>query len=119
MKILRADKRGFRFPKCVYPQEWKVAEVAEKIEQVDAAAFILNGLLAVEEEEFYRDWESTGFWNGNSGFNHRILFNKLVAGFEKGYPEGKTINDKIELYVKSLGFTDADIAKFRSIMLEE
>ena len=27
--------------------------------------------------------------------------------------------EKVEAYVKALGFTDADIAKFRSIMLED
>ena len=88
-------------------------------DRTGAVAFILNGLLGVDEEELYRDWESTGFWNSNVWFSHGKLFNNLVKGFNDKFPEGKTINDKIELYVKSLGFTDADIAKFRSIMLED
>ena len=31
---------------------------------------------------------------------------------------GATIHEKVAAYVKSVGFTDADIEKFRSIMLE-
>lgn len=58
-------------------------------------------------------------WNANTWFTHKELFNKLIEGFEKKFPEGKTIHEKVELYVKSLGFTDADIAHFREIMLEK
>ena len=41
---------------------------------------------------------------------------QLVAGFAK-YP-GATARERAEGYVKSLGFTDADIAKVREILLE-
>ena len=34
------------------------------------------------------------------------------------YP-GTCTREKVEAYVKARGFTDADIAKFRSIMLED
>lgn len=85
-------------------------------DRTGAVAFILNGLLGVEEEELYRDWESTGFWNPSAKFNHARLFDFLVAVFDE-YP-GETINERIAGYVKSLGFTDDDIAKFRAIMLE-
>ena len=87
-------------------------------DRTGSVAFILNALLGVDEEQLYLDWESTGFWNANTWFSHKELFNKLIEGFEKEFPEGKTINDKVVLYVKSLGFTDADIAHFREIMLE-
>ena len=33
------------------------------------------------------------------------------------YP-GETLNDRIESYVKSTGFTDADIARLRALLLE-
>ncbi len=85
-------------------------------DRTGALAFILNGLLGVSEEELYLDWESTGFWNKSARFNHARLFNHLIEGFDQ-FP-GKTINEKIEGYVRSVGFTDEDIAKFRSIMLE-
>ena len=88
-------------------------------DRTGAVAFILNALLGVDEEQLYLDWESTGFWNANTWFTHKEPFNKLIEGFEKKFPEGKTIHEKVELYVKSLGFTDADIAHFREIMLEK
>ncbi len=86
-------------------------------DRTGAVAFILNGLLGVEEEQLYLDWEVTGFWNGSHSFRHSRLFDKLVAGFQEKVP-GKTLHEKIENYVLSLGFTKADIEKFRSLMLE-
>ena len=85
-------------------------------DRTGAVAFILNALLGVEEDQLYLDWETTGFWNRGNGFCHEKLFDKLVDGFRKNYPAG-TINESVEKYVLSLGFTDADIATFRGIML--
>ena len=86
-------------------------------DRTGAVAFILNGLLGVKDEDLYLDWETTGFWNGHSSFNHARLFNKLVEGFKEKVP-GATLHEKIENYVLALGFTKADIEKFRSLMLE-
>ncbi len=85
-------------------------------DRTGALAFILNGLLGVPEEELYLDWEVTGFWNSSTRFCHARLFDHLVAGFQKY--EGNSINEKIEKYVLDNGFTQEDIARFRSIMLE-
>lgn len=85
-------------------------------DRTGSVAFILNGLLGVSEEELYLDWEATGFWDSDRHFCHRERFNKLVDGFQR--LPGNTMNDKIEHYVLSLGFTPKDIALFRSIMLE-
>ena len=86
-------------------------------DRTGAVAFILNGLLGVDEEELYRDWEVTGFTNGTADFNHKSRFDKLVAVFDKY--EGATINARVEKYVLSLGFTPEDIATFRKLMLED
>ncbi len=86
-------------------------------DRTGAVAFIVNGLLGVQEDDLYRDWEATGFWNRDPNFSHRDRFNYLVEGFQK-WP-GETINEKIEAYVLSLGFTKDDIATLRDIMLEE
>ena len=85
-------------------------------DRTGAVAFILNALLGVEEDQLYLDWEVTGFWNRSSGFNHAKLFDKLVEGFKKNYP-AETINESVEKYVLSLGFTAEDIATFRGMML--
>ena len=85
-------------------------------DRTGSLAFILNGLLGVDEEELWRDWEVTAFQKEKIDFGHRSRFSKLVKVFD-AFP-GATIHEKIAAYVKSAGFTDADIEKFRSIMLE-
>ena len=86
-------------------------------DRTGAVAFILNGLLGVEEEELYRDWETTGFWNKSVKFNHELRFNRLIDGFRK--LPGKNLHEQIENYVISCGFTKEDIAHFRELMLEK
>lgn len=86
-------------------------------DRTGSLACILNALLGVEEEELWRDWEVTGLVKHGTSFHHEKRFDKLMKGFEK-YP-GETANARIEAYVKDCGFTDADIATFRRIMLEE
>lgn len=85
-------------------------------DRTGSLAFILNALLGVDEEELWRDWEVTGFQSRNVSFNHRARFNKLVKVFDAF--SGATIHERVAAYVKSVGFTDADIAKFRELMLE-
>ena len=85
-------------------------------DRTGAVAFIINALLGVPLEDLYLDWEVTGFWNRDVNFNHEKRFNHLVKVFD-AFP-GATIHEKVAVYVKSLGFTDADIAKFRELMLE-
>ena len=97
-----------------YPNDFHCIAGADR---TGSLACILNGLLGVDEEELYRDWEVTGITNGSDQFNHKRLFDKLIQVFDKY--EGATLNDRIEAYVLSCGFTKDDIAKFRKIMLEK
>lgn len=86
-------------------------------DRTGSLAFVINGLLGVDEEELLRDWEATGFWQPNVGpFNHRSCTDGLFKSFSE-YP-GETINERIEAYVLSLGFSREDIDTLRSIMLE-
>ena len=85
-------------------------------DRTGAVAFILGALLGYDEDALYLDWELTGFWNRNAGFNHKRLFDRLVKGFRDRHP-ADTIYESVEKYVLAQGFTEADIAKFRSIML--
>lgn len=87
-------------------------------DRTGAVAYILNGLLGVDEELLALDWETTGFWNRNNDFRHDKLYDKLVEGFVKKYP-APTVRERLEKYVLDLGFTEDDIAKFRRIMLED
>jgi protein-tyrosine phosphatase len=80
-------------------------------------AYILNGLLGVSDAELALDWEITAFNNPNPRFDYKDRYDPMVAGFMK--LPGATTAEKVANYVKSVGFTDADIAKFREIMLEK
>ena len=87
-------------------------------DRTGSVAYILNGLLGVDEDQLALDWEVTGFWNRNANFCHVKRYDKLVDGFKKNFPADK-VRERLEKYVLSLGFAEADIEKFRSIMLEK
>ena len=86
-------------------------------DRTGAVAFILNALLGVSDEELDKDWEFTVFIYNDQNFGHKTRFDKLRKVFA-AYP-GANTREKVEAYVKELGFTDADIEKFRGIMLEK
>ena len=86
-------------------------------DRTGSLAYILNGLLGVSDAELLLDWEITAFNNPNPRFAHKDRYDHLVAGFQK--LPGATTAEKMVNYVKSVGFTDADIEKFRAIMLEK
>lgn len=85
-------------------------------DRAGAVAFILEALLGVSESDIRRDWEYTERAKGNSHFKYE-KFDSLRAVFTS-YP-GVTINEKVAAYVKSLGYTDADISKFCGLMIEK
>lgn len=80
-------------------------------------AWVLNGLLGVAEDDLMKDWELTCFEYESQSFGHAARIDRFLEGLNKY--AGATMKEKCESYVKALGFTDADIAKFRSIMLEK
>ncbi len=86
-------------------------------DRTGSLAFILNGLLGVDEEELWKDWESHTFIDTNPDFRHRNRMEALSHDFN-ALP-GDTLADKIEGYVISCGFTREDVAAFREIMLEK
>ena len=86
-------------------------------DRTGSVAFVLGALLGVSEEDLYRDWEATGFCINERDFIHRTRFDKLVKVFD-AFP-GRTIHARVRAYVKDLGFTDAEIDRFREFMLED
>ena len=80
-------------------------------------AFIVNGLLGVPPEDLARDWDATMLWNNeHDWFNRNVSYAALLKVIED-YP-GLTLNDRIASYVKSIGFTDEEIARLRGMLLE-
>ena len=77
---------------------------------------ILNALLGVSEEDLWKDYQVTAMWGTVGDLRHFRAFTGLMRAFDK-FP-GATIRERVEAFVKSVGFTDADIASFRARMLE-
>jgi hypothetical protein len=86
-------------------------------DRTGSLAFILNGLLGVDEEELYKDWEATGFGD-NQPFRHETSFMNLIDGLKKAHPQD-TWQEALEAYVKACGITQQEIDSFRGIMLEQ
>lgn len=88
-------------------------------DRTGAIAFIVNGICGVALDDLRKDWELTAFGTshaGNPGFTHAQRFDRLVAVMDR--QPGATLTDRIVSFVKSCGFTDADIERVREIMLE-
>lgn len=96
-----------------YPLDFHCIAGADRTGTV---ACILNGLLGVSENELLLDWEVTGYVTPNVAFSHEKLFDSMLRVFKKF--EGKTLNERIENYMLSIGITHDDIQRFRDIMLE-
>lgn len=77
--------------------------------------FLLNGLLGISEEDLRRDWESSTFSNGDIDFSS-VQIQRLVDYLNTF--RGKTMQERIESYVKSCGIPAEQIAAFRKIMID-
>ena len=121
-RIYRSDglnnNAAYRIPgtkKAVPKIEWKVSS-APRINP-EAATYVVETLGGVDGDLLHRDWQYT--WAGRKKPQKapEDLWNRLMKGLSAF--EGATMNEKIENFVLSCGFTQADIAKFRKLMLEE
>ena len=91
-------------------------------DRTGSLAYVLNAVLGVSRQEMETDWESTfypnipdenpdpDFWRRESHFNE---------GFAKYGDADTPWQDRIVLYLKACGITDAEIEAFRGIMLEK
>ena len=91
-------------------------------DRTGSLAYVMNGVLGVSRHETETDWESTfypripdenpdpDYWCRESHFNN---------GFVKYGSADTPWNERIVLYLKDCGITDAEIAAFRGIMLED
>ena len=86
-------------------------------DRTGVVAFLLNALLGVDEEELIKDWEANAFWNADVSFCHANLdtFYTTLATKANG---GATVQEQAVNAVLNMGYTMADVAKFRSLMLE-
>ncbi len=79
-------------------------------------AVAIELLLGVDEDDVAKDWQLTAINNINPRFES-IRYDRLMGAISK--LEGDTWQQKAESWVRSAGVTDAEIAKFRAMMLEK
>lgn len=84
-------------------------------DRTGTVAFLLNGLLGVSEDDLSRDWETSAFANSSLKFNSRRIQGLIKYLNSLG---GSTMTENCELYARSCGITDEEIARFRELMLE-
>ena len=86
-------------------------------DRTGSLAYVLEGLLGMDDESIEKDWEITCFEYESQGFGHKARYDQLLKVFAK-YP-GATTRERCEAYVREQGFSDGDIGKLREIILED
>ena len=85
-------------------------------DRTGTVATILHGILGLDEDEIWKDYQITA-WHGVVNDTHHLKrFKRLVDSFDRF--EGATLSDRIK-YVLWLGFTESDMQTIRDIMFEE
>ena len=94
-------------------------------DRTGSLAYVLNGVLGVDKHDLETDWESTFYpvlpelEKGYSGPTYWRREQYFDEGFAKYGGKDASWNERIELYLLDCGITREEIAKFRSIMLED
>ena len=86
-------------------------------DRTGCACFIINALLGVAQDDLDKDWEIPCYEYEDQNFGHKYRYDKFLKVLAD-YP-GDTPRARCEAYVKELGFTDADLARLRQILLED
>ena len=112
-KLMADELRVFTDEKN-YPVIFHCVKGADR---TGSLAFVLHSLLGVSAEDRLLDWELTAFFNPNPKFRDPDRYDKLVALIEEH--AGGTWTEKFVSYAHACGISDAEIATFRNIMLED
>lgn len=84
-------------------------------DRTGTVAFLLNGLLGVCEDDLSKDWETSAFATSSLKFGSRRIQGLIRYLNSLG---GSTMTENCEIYARSCGITDEEIARFRELMLE-
>ena len=90
-------------------------------DRTGALAYVLNGVLGVSRQEAETDWESTFYPripDENKDPNYWCRESHFNEGFAKYGTADTPWNERVVLYLKACGITDAEIETFRGIMLK-
>ena len=86
-------------------------------DRTGTVATILHGILGLDDDEIWKDYQITAWQGGVNDAKHLGWFTKFVESFDKF--EGATLAARIQKYVLWLGFTEADMQTIRDIMFEK
>ena len=116
MKTMAKNFRVFCDP-ANYPVYFHCIGGADR---TGSLAYVMNGVLGVSRQEMETDWESTFYPripDDNPDPKHWCRESHFNNGISKYGDDGMSWTDRVVLYLKDCGITDAEIAKFREIML--
>ncbi len=85
-------------------------------DRTGTVATILHGILGLEDDEIWKDYQVTAWQGGVNDAKHLGWFTKFVESFDAF--DGTTLAERIQKYVIGLGFTQKDLDTIRDIMLE-
>ena len=86
-------------------------------DRTGSVATILHGILGLDDDEIWKDYQITAWQGGVNDAKHLGWFKSFVQSFDKF--EGATLAERIQKYVLWLGFTEADMQTIRDIMFEK
>lgn len=85
-------------------------------DRTGTVATILHGILGLDDDEIWKDYQVTAWQGGVNDARHLKWFTDFVSSFDRF--EGATLSERIRRYVLGLGFTEADMQTIRDILLE-
>ena len=83
-------------------------------DRTGTVATILHGILGLDDDEIWKDYQITAWQGGVYDARHLGWFTSFVKSFDRF--EGATLAERIQKYVLWLGFTQKDIETIREIM---
>lgn len=118
-EVVRQTVSAFADPDN-YPMNFHCAVGRDR---TGTTAFLILGLLGVDEETLVREYYSSFFSQSGSCSQeefelHIGNINGMISGLRRFAPKG-TLQEQIESYLLTVGVTEAEIASIREILLED
>jgi protein-tyrosine phosphatase len=103
------------FNEANYPIDFHCIGGADRTGTV---ATLLHGILGLEDDEIWKDYQVTAWQGGINDSKHLRWFSSFIDTIKKRH-EGATLAERIQKYVIWLGFTEKDMERFRNFMFED
>jgi protein-tyrosine phosphatase len=103
------------FDSASYPIDFHCIGGADRTGTV---ATLLHGILGLEDDEIWKDYQITAWQGGINDAKHLRWFTAFIESINKRY-DGNSLAERIQKYVLWLGFTNEDMERFRDLMFED